>query len=66
MGGPLPNVNNEEPDNEIHNKFDLLSPNVVGHIIPLRCGHTGQPSSEESYVMEKHLRAAGFLNQRND
>jgi len=40
-----------------------LDARFIGHPIPLTCGHTGQPSSEEAYLMEKHLRAAGFIYQ---
>lgn len=39
---------------------ELLSDSLCGHIIPLHCGHTGQPSTSETYLMERHLRAAGF------
>jgi len=37
----------------------------VGHVIPVCCGHTGHPSSEEAYMMELHLRAAGFMEPPN-
>ena len=41
---------------------DQLRPDRVGHIIPVTCGHTGHPSTEEAYMMELHLKAAGFLD----
>ena len=48
-------------DFSIDETYNYLSPSFIGHMIPLRCGHTGQPSNEEAYLMEKHLRAAGFV-----
>lgn len=42
----------------------MLSPERVGHVLPVCCGHTGHPSSEEAYFMDLHLRAAGFI--KND
>ena len=48
---------------EERNFAEPLDSRFIGHTIPLTCGHTGQPSSEEAYLMEKHLRAAGFIKQ---
>eukprot|EP00347_Sterkiella_histriomuscorum_P010954 403374299 len=52
-----------QSDFTLNDHENYLSPNYIGHMIPLKCGHTGQPSNEEAYLMEKHLRAAGFLQQ---
>lgn len=40
---------------------ETYSPEKIGHIIPVCCGHTGHPSAEEAYLMELHLRAANFI-----
>lgn len=40
---------------------ELIKPEKIGHVIPVCCGHTGHPSSEEAYLMELHLRAANLI-----
>lgn len=41
--------------------FEEPSPFIVGHIIPVKCGHTGHFSAIEAHVLDQHMKAAGFV-----
>ena len=43
---------------------ELIHPDRIGHIVPVCCGHTGHQSTEEAYLMEMHLRLAGFIEKK--
>jgi hypothetical protein len=43
---------------------ELIHPDRIGHIVPVCCGHTGHQSTEEAYLMEMHLRLAGFIERK--
>ena len=45
---------------------EVLHPNRIGHLVPVCCGHTGHQSTEEAYLMEMHLRLAGFIDQKEE
>jgi hypothetical protein len=43
---------------------EVLHPDRVGHLVPVCCGHTGHQSTEEAYLMEMHLKLAGFIEKK--
>jgi len=42
-----------------------LSSDIIGHLMPVTCGHTGHLNIDEVFYIEKHCRKAGFLTPSN-
>jgi hypothetical protein len=49
----------------LFNTIEEPSPNVVGHIMAVTCGHTGHPTAAETLLMELHMKNAMFLELEN-
>jgi hypothetical protein len=50
---------------ELSDKTLQATTQVLGHLIPLSCGHNGVPKAVEIEAYEYHLRNSKFLEQES-